>query len=36
MKRKASRRLRTTFGISIREVGALLGVSGARAQQLLR
>jgi hypothetical protein len=36
MKRQASRRLRATFGISIREVAALLGVSGSRAQQLLR
>jgi hypothetical protein len=36
VKRRASRRLRTRLGISIREVGALMGLSGARAQQLLR
>ena len=36
VKRQASRRLRSRLGISIREVGALMGVSGARAQQLLR
>lgn len=36
LKRKASQRLRSRLGISIREVGALIGVSGSRAQQLLR
>ncbi len=36
LKRQASRRLRSRLGISIREVGVLLGVSGARAQQLLK
>lgn len=35
LRKKASRRLRTRLGISIREVGALMGVSGGRAQQLL-
>ena len=36
VKRRASRRLRSRLGISIREVGALMGLSGSRAQQLLR
>jgi hypothetical protein len=36
LKRRASQRLRAKLGISIREVGALLGVSGGRAQQLLK
>lgn len=36
LRKKASRRLRTHLGISIREVGALMGVSGGRAQQLLK
>jgi hypothetical protein len=36
LKRRATRRLRSSLGISVREVGALIGVSGARAQQLLR
>jgi len=36
LKRQASQRLRSRLGISIREVGVLLGVSGARAQQLLK
>ena len=35
LRRQASRRLRTRLGISIREVGDLMGVSGDRAQQLL-
>ena len=35
LRRQASRRLRTRLGISIREVGDLMGVSGSRAQQLL-
>jgi hypothetical protein len=35
LKRRVSQRLRSRLGISIREVGVLLGVSGARAQQLL-
>lgn len=36
LKRQASRQLQARLGISIREVGILLGVSGARAQQLLK
>jgi DNA-binding transcriptional regulator YiaG len=36
MKKRATRRLRRKLGISVREVGALMGVSGARVQQLLR
>ncbi|HEX2881862.1 MAG TPA: hypothetical protein VHO25_20190 [Polyangiaceae bacterium] len=36
IKRQASRQLQARLGISIREVGILLGVSGARAQQLLK
>jgi predicted RNase H-like HicB family nuclease len=36
LKKRASRRLRTRLGISVREVGALMGVSGGRAQQLLK
>lgn len=36
LKRRATQRLRSSLGISVREVGALIGVSGARAQQLLR
>jgi hypothetical protein len=36
MKKKVSRRLRSRLGISVREVGALMGVSGGRAQQLLK
>jgi hypothetical protein len=36
LKRRASHRLRSRLGISIREVGTLMGVSGSRAQQLLR
>lgn len=35
LRRKASQRLQTRLGISIREVGDLMGVSGTRAQQLL-
>jgi len=35
LRRQASQRLRTRLGISIREVGDLMGVSGTRAQQLL-
>ena len=35
LRRRASRRLRQRLGISIREVGDLMGVSGSRAQQLL-
>ena len=35
LRRQTSRRLRTRLGISIREVGDLMGVSGTRAQQLL-
>lgn len=35
LRRKTSRKLRTDLGISIREVGDIMGVSGARAQQLL-
>lgn len=35
LKKKVSRRLRARLGISVREVGALMGVSGGRAQQLL-
>jgi hypothetical protein len=35
LRRQASQRLRTRLGISIREVGDLMGVSGSRAQQLL-
>ena len=36
LKRRASRRLRSRLGISVREVGALMGVSGGRVQQLLK
>lgn len=36
LRRRTSQRLRSRLGISIREVGDLMGVSGARAQQLLR
>jgi hypothetical protein len=36
LRKQASQRLRTRLGISVREVGALMGVSGARAQQLLK
>lgn len=35
LRRRASKRLRTHLGISIREVGQLMGISGSRAQQLL-
>jgi hypothetical protein len=35
LRRQTSKRLRSKLGISIREVGHLMGVSGARAQQLL-
>ena len=35
LRRQASQRLRNRLGISIREVGDLMGVSGTRAQQLL-
>lgn len=35
LRRQASRRLRSALGLSIREVGDLMGVSGSRAQQLL-
>jgi hypothetical protein len=35
LRRQASQRLRSRLGISIREVGDLMGVSGSRAQQLL-
>lgn len=35
LRRQASRRLRARLGISIREVGDIMGISGARAQQLL-
>lgn len=35
LRRRASQRLREDLGISIREVGDLMGVSGSRAQQLL-
>jgi hypothetical protein len=36
VRKSASRRLRSRLGISVREVGALMGVSGGRAQQLLK
>lgn len=36
LRKQASRRLRSRLGISVREVGALMGVSGGRAQQLLK
>jgi hypothetical protein len=36
LKRNASKRLRAKLGISVREVGALMGISGARVQQLLK
>jgi hypothetical protein len=36
MRKSASRRLRSRLGISVREVGTLMGVSGGRAQQLLK
>jgi predicted RNase H-like HicB family nuclease len=36
LKRQASQRLRSRLGISVREVGALMGVSGGRVQQLLK
>jgi len=36
LRKRASQRLRSRLGISIREVGALMGVSGGRAQQLLK
>jgi predicted transcriptional regulator len=35
LRRETSRRLRSHLGISIREVGDLMGISGSRAQQLL-
>ena len=35
LRRQTSRKLRARLGISIREVGDLMGISGARAQQLL-
>jgi hypothetical protein len=35
LRRQASQRLRSRLGISVREVGDLMGVSGTRAQQLL-
>ena len=35
LRRQASHRLRSRLGISIREVGDLMGVSGTRVQQLL-
>jgi hypothetical protein len=35
LRRQTSQRLRARLGISIREVGDLMGVSGTRAQQLL-
>jgi hypothetical protein len=35
LRHQTSRRLRSKLGISIREVGDLMGVSGSRAQQLL-
>jgi predicted RNase H-like HicB family nuclease len=36
LKKQASQRLRNRLGISVREVGALMGVSGGRVQQLLK
>jgi hypothetical protein len=36
LKRTATRQLRDKLGISVREIGTMLGVSGARAQQLLQ
>jgi hypothetical protein len=36
LRKRASQRLRARLGISVREVGALMGVSGGRAQQLLK
>lgn len=36
LRKRASKRLRSGLGISVREVGALMGVSGGRAQQLLK
>lgn len=36
LRKRASKRLRSGLGISVREVGALMGGSGARAQQLLK
>ena len=36
LKKQASQRLRSRLGISVREVGALMGVSGGRVQQLLK
>jgi len=36
LRRQVSRRLRSRLKISVREVGALMGVSGSRAQQLLK
>lgn len=35
MRRTTTQRLRAKLGISIREVGEVLGISGSRAQQLL-
>ena len=35
LRRQTSRKLQARLGISIREVGDLMGVSGSRAQQLL-
>jgi predicted RNase H-like HicB family nuclease len=36
VKKQASQRLRSRLGISVREVGTLMGVSGGRVQQLLK
>lgn len=36
VQRQATQRLRRRLGISVREVGALMGVSGGRVQQLLK
>ena len=36
LKKQTSQRLRNRLGISVREVGALMGVSGGRVQQLLK
>lgn len=35
IKRRGARQLRKTLGLSIRDVGSLVGISGAGAQQLL-